>query len=77
MILRESLVLLIAGVAIGLPLAFVSARILRQQLFQLDPADPVTFAVTVFVIAATTIIAAWLPARAAAKVNPVSALRCE
>jgi predicted permease len=77
MILRESLVLLSAGVAIGLPLAFVSARILRQQLFQLDPADPVTFAVTVLVIAATTIIAAWLPARTAAKVNPVSALRCE
>jgi len=63
--------------ALGLPLAFLSTRILRQQPFRLDPADPLTFAITVVVITATTIIAAWLPARAAARINPVAALRCE
>jgi predicted permease len=77
MILRESLVLLAIGMAVGLPLAFLLTRILRQQLFRLDPADPLTFAITVVVITATTMLAAWLPARAAAKVDPVVALRCE
>jgi predicted permease len=77
MILRESLGLLAIGMAVGLPLAFLFTRVLRQQLFRLDPADPLTFAITVVVITGTTMLAAWLPARAAARVNPVVALRCE
>lgn len=77
MILRESLLLLGFGMLLGVPLALLSTRILRQQLFHLGPADPLTFAVTVAIITGTTVIAAWLPARAAARVNPVSALRCE
>ena len=77
MILRESVLLLAVGMALGLPLTLVATRILRQQLFQLNPVDPFTFAAAVMVIAGTTIVAAWLPARAAARVNPVAALRCD
>jgi predicted permease len=77
MILREALLLLAVGMAFGLPLTLLSTRILRQQLFHLNPVDPFTFAAAAFVIAGSTIVAAWLPARAAARVNPVAALRCD
>ncbi len=77
MILREAFLLLALGVALGAPLSLLAARIVRQQLFGLKIDDPLTYALALTVIIAVTIASAWLPARRAAGVNPVDALRCE
>jgi len=77
MIMGESLLLLAIGVGLGLPLAMVATRIIKQQLFAMDAIDPASFAAALLVVSLMTVLASWLPARRAAKVNPVSALRCE
>ena len=77
MVLRESLLLLAIGLALGLPLAFASTRLIREQLFGITALDPSTFAVAIAVVAAMTVFAAWLPARRATKVDPMIALRCD
>jgi ABC-type antimicrobial peptide transport system permease subunit len=77
MVLRESLVLLAIGLALGLPLALGGLRFLQSQLFELSSSDPITLAGSVLIIAAATLLAAWLPARRATKVDPMVALRCD
>jgi predicted permease len=81
MVLRESLMLLATGLMIGVPVALIIARgltaTLKSQLFQVSALDPVSFGAAVAVVSAMTFAAAWLPARRAAKVNPLTALRCE
>jgi ABC-type antimicrobial peptide transport system permease subunit len=52
-------------------------RLLQSQLFELSASDPVTLAGSVLIIAAVTLLAAWLPARRATKVDPMVALRCD
>jgi predicted permease len=77
MVLRESLLLLTIGLALGVPTALTSTGILRKLLYQLSPTDPWTFVMSTIVIAAMTLVAAWLPARRATKVDPMVALRCD
>ena len=77
MIMREAVVLLAIGTAVGLPLAMMAARIIKDQLFAVDASDPISFAIALLVVTLMTLIAGWLPARRAANVNPVTALRCE
>jgi predicted permease len=77
MVLRESLLLLGAGLAVGLPLALAGLRVVQSQLYELSASDPVTIAGSVLIIAAVTLLAAWLPARSATKVDPMMALRCD
>ena len=77
LVLRESLVLLAAGVLVGVPLSLVSTGVLRTLLYQLSPGDPVTLALAAGVVAVMTVVAAWIPARLAALVDPMVALRCE
>jgi predicted permease len=77
MVLRESLVLLGLGLAVGLPVAFAATRVLTQLLYQLSPGDPGTFLGCALVVAGMTVVAAWLPARRAARVDPMVALRCD
>jgi predicted permease len=77
MIMSESLVLLAIGTALGLPLAVMATRIIREQLFAMDAIDPISFAVALLVVSLMTVIAGWLPARRAAGVDPVTALRSE
>jgi ABC-type antimicrobial peptide transport system permease subunit len=77
MILGESVLLLAVGTALGLPLSLIATRLIKQQIFGLDPLDPLTFALALLVISGTTLFTAWLPARRAARVDPVIALRCE
>jgi len=77
MILLESLLLLAIGTGLGLPLALMATRVIKQQLFAMDATDPFTFATALLVVCGMTIIAAWLPARRAARVDPVTALRSE
>jgi predicted permease len=77
MVLRESLAVTAAGVIVGLPLAIVIGRALRAILFGLGPADPVTFAAALAGMALVTLIASLIPARRAASVDPMQALRTE
>lgn len=75
MVLRESLVLLAIGVAIGLPAGIAVVRAVSSMLFQLEPGDPVTIAATVATLTVATLAASYLPARRAAGIDPIQALR--
>jgi predicted permease len=77
MILRESVILLALGLAIGLPIAYASTGVLTKLLYELSPTDTATFVVAAVTVAVMTILAAWLPARRATKVDPMVALRCD
>jgi len=77
MVLRESLVLLAIGVALGLPLTFAVTKRIEDQLFGLSARDPLSFAAAIAVVCGMTLLAAWIPARRAAKVDPLTALRYE
>lgn len=77
MVLRESLVMFAVGVALGLPVTLSLTRLVRSQLFGISPFDPAVFVSSVIFIAAVAVLSAWLPARRAASVDPMTALRCE
>jgi ABC-type antimicrobial peptide transport system permease subunit len=77
MILRETLLLVVCGLAIGVPVAVFVSRTIASQLFGLKSGDPVTFLAASAVTIAVTIMASLLPARRAASVNPMQALRSE
>ncbi|HTX76667.1 MAG TPA: ABC transporter permease [Terracidiphilus sp.] len=77
MVLRESLGLLGAGLGLGLPIALYAVRLVRSELYDLSPFDPAIFIAATAGIALVTIVSAWLPARRAAAVDPMTALRCE
>ena len=66
-----------AGIAAGLPLAWIASNAVRTMLFRLEPTDPSNIATALAVLALTSAVAAYLPARRASRVDPVIALRAE
>jgi predicted permease len=76
-ILREVLGLVLCGVAIGLPLAVASARAIRSLLYGLAPFDPSTLGIVVVVIGGIAVVAGYIPARRASRIDPMVALRYE
>src|SRR6202140_603840 len=76
-IARESLMLSIAGVALGLPLAIIGARLLRSFLFGLAPGDPVTLVLGAAATCVVVVAASVIPALRATRVDPLVALRYE
>jgi predicted permease len=77
MVLRDSMRMVGAGILIGLPCAYVIARLLRTALFQLEPLDLRTAAFSIVVLLGVALVSAWVPARRAATIDPVLALREE
>jgi predicted permease len=77
LVLRETLWLVTAGVAIGLSAALAATRLITNLLFGLTPTDPLTIAVAVLVMLITALLACLVPARRATKVDPMMALRSE
>jgi predicted permease len=77
MVLKESLVLLVIGIVIGVPLSLAASRLIRAGLFGVSPTDPSTFIASALIIAAVIVAAAWLPARKATRIDPMVALRYE
>jgi predicted permease len=77
LVLRESLMLLAIGIAIGVPVALAANHALHSGLFGLSAADPITLAAAVVVISVVTIVTAYFPARRATKIDPIVALRYE
>jgi ABC-type antimicrobial peptide transport system permease subunit len=66
-----------AGLAAGVVLALGVTRLLRSVLYDVSPGDPVAFAGAAVLLAAVALAAHWLPARRAARVDPLSSLRSE
>jgi ABC-type antimicrobial peptide transport system permease subunit len=77
MILRECLLLLAIGLAVGVPIALSSTRIVKSLLYELSPVDPTAISIAIAIVSAMTIAAAWVPARRASKIDPMQALRTE
>jgi predicted permease len=77
MIMREGSIMVVSGVAIGLLLSMATAKALSGILYEVGALDPVAFTAAPLVLAAAALIATWLPARRAARVNPIQALRTE
>ncbi|HWA27373.1 MAG TPA: ABC transporter permease [Lacunisphaera sp.] len=77
LVVKQGMVLVAVGAVVGLGAASVLARIVRHQLDAISPHDPMTLLAAVGVLAAVALLACWLPARRAAKVDPTVALRAE
>ena len=77
MVLSDSSKLVATGIAIGLSCAYLVARLLQKTLFALEPADPASATLALVLLAFVATLAAWLPARRAARVDPISTLREE
>jgi putative ABC transport system permease protein len=77
MVLRQAFLLALMGVAIGLPLAFVAGRFAKHELIQTSQHDPLALFAAICILLLLAVAATYLPARQAAAVNPVSALRAE
>jgi predicted permease len=77
LILRESARLTLSGAAVGLLLAVLSTRIVARQVYGISPLDPVVFGGVGLVLVAVAMVASYIPALRAARVNPVVALRYE
>jgi putative ABC transport system permease protein len=77
LILREALLLVLIGVAIGLPAVLAATRLVSSLLFGLKPADPISLSAAVILMFTVAAIAGYIPARRATKVDPMVALRYE
>jgi putative ABC transport system permease protein len=77
MVLRQGLVLVLLGMAAGLARPFGSARYLSSMLFGLTAVDLLTYASVTLMFAAVAMVASYIPARRATKVDPLIALRYE
>jgi len=75
MVIREGAMMVTIGTVVGLAAAFAVTRILRTLLFEVRPTDPATYGAIVIVVLMTALLASWLPARRAARVEPTEALR--
>ena len=76
-VVRESLFLAAAGCVVGLAGAVALSRVLHSFLFEVSAADPLTFGLVPLLMAIVALIAAWIPARRAAGIDPMEALRAE
>jgi predicted permease len=77
LIVREALLLVLLGGAIGLPLAFLAARAVGSLLYATAPSDPAAYAAAVGVLVVVSAFAAYIPARRASRLDPMEALRAE
>ena len=77
MVLRDSIWMVGVGILIGLPCSYAIGQVLKTALFQLEPLDPRTAAVSFFALVAVALVAAWIPARRASRIDPMTALREE
>jgi ABC-type antimicrobial peptide transport system permease subunit len=77
MMLRETLALLVAGTALGTLSAVGASRYISTQLFGVTPGDPLATGAAIAVLFAVTLAAAYIPARRASRIDPVTALRYE
>ena len=75
LVMREGLVLVLIGVAIGLGAAFASVRLVSSLLFGLTPTDPLTIVLSTLLLVGVAALAGYIPARRASRIDPMTALR--
>jgi ABC-type antimicrobial peptide transport system permease subunit len=77
MIVKQGSVLILLGLAIGLVGAYALTRVISSLLFGVTAKDPFTFAAVAVLLAIVALLACYIPALRATKVDPMNALRCE
>lgn len=77
MVMRQGMGMVVTGLVLGLAGAVGATQLLRSFLFEIQPLDPLTFSSVLVLLTTTALLACWLPARRAVKVDPMAALRSE
>jgi putative ABC transport system permease protein len=77
LVVGQGMRLALIGVTVGLAGAFALTRLLGTLLFEIKPFDPATFLTVVAILGVVALLASWIPARRAARVDPIEALRYE
>jgi len=77
LVVGQGLKLVASGVALGLAASFGLTRLMSNMLFGVSAVDPLTFVVITLLLTFVALLACWIPARRATKVDPLVALRCE
>ena len=76
-VLRGAMSMAVLGIALGAAAAFAATRVMKELLFGVSATDPLTFGAVALLLGAVTLLASYIPARRATKVDPIVALRCE
>jgi ABC-type antimicrobial peptide transport system permease subunit len=77
LVMRDTAAMLAAGVAVGTALALIAGRAATTMLFGLKPYDAATLVFAILLLSVIAVLASWIPALKASRLNPVDALRCE
>jgi ABC-type antimicrobial peptide transport system permease subunit len=77
LVMREVMLLMAAGVAVGLPASFLLTKLVQSQLYGVTAHDPWTMVVAIAGIAGIALLAGYAPGRRTTKIHPMEALRCE
>ena len=77
LVLRQGMQLALAGVGIGVVAALALSRVMSSLVFEVKPTDPLTFVSVSCLLVVVALLACWVPARRAAGIDPIVALRCE
>ena len=77
LVMRQVLTLTLVGLAIGLTGVVAASGAIRRALFEVQPLDPITIGAVIAILGGVALIAGWLPAWRASRVDPIDALRYE
>jgi ABC-type lipoprotein release transport system permease subunit len=77
LVVRQGMALALSGVMIGLAAAFLLTRLIRSLLFGVEATDPITFAAISLLLLLIALLASYIPAQRATRIDPMVSLRCE